>query len=456
MAKLTNEQKIEIYERRLKGESLKSLSYNFNISIHNVQYLIRLIDKHGYSIIRSGKNQYYSKEFKELTLNRILINKESINSVAVDIGLSSDGILHSWIKKFKENCYNVIENKRGRKSKTMTKIKKSKKILTKEDKIKDLEREILYLKAENEYLKKLNALVQKREQQNKKGVGIITELRAKYPLKLLLEISDIARATYYFYINKQDKDLKNQDIIEKIKEIFYANKKRYGYRRITLELKNQGININHKKVLRLMNKLNLQSITHKRKRKYSSYQGTIGKIADNHIKRNFEANRPNEKWFTDVTEFNLRGSELYLSPILDAYGRYIVSYNLSLSPNLNQIIDMLERAFSVNTDVNNLTLHSDQGWQYQHSFYSKRLEEKNIIQSMSRKGNSLDNGLMESFFGIIKTEMFYGQEKNYRNIEELKLAIEEYIDYYNNKRIKVKLKGLTPASYRNQSLLINN
>ena len=168
MAKLTNEQKIEIYERRLKGESLKSLSFNFSISIHNVQYLIRLIDKHGYSIIRSGKNQYYSKEFKELTLNRILINKESINSVAIDIGLSSDGILHSWIKKFKENCYNVIENKRGRKSKTMTKIKKKKKILTKEDKIKDLEREILYLKAENEYLKKLNALVQKREQQNKK------------------------------------------------------------------------------------------------------------------------------------------------------------------------------------------------------------------------------------------------------------------------------------------------
>ena len=243
---------------------------------------------------------------------------------------------------------------------------------------------------------------------------------------------------------------------EKIKEIFYANKKRYGYRRITLELKNQGININHKKVLRIMKKFNLQSITHKRKRKYSSYQGTIGKIANNHIKRNFEANRPNEKWFTDVTEFNLRGTKLYLSSILDAYGRYIVSYNLSLSPNSNQIIDMLDKAFKDNSNINNLIFHSDQGWQYQHSFYTKRLEEKNIIQSMSRKGNSLDNGLMESFFGILKTEMFYGQEKNYRDIEELKLAIEEYIDYYNNKRIKVKLKGLTPASYRNQSLLINN
>ena len=134
--------------------------------------------------------------------------------------------------------------------------------------------------------------------------------------------------------------------------------------------------------------------------------------------------------------------------------RYIVSYNLSLSPNSNQIIDMLDKAFKDNSNINNLIFHSDQGQQY--SFYTKRLEEKNIIQSMSRKGNSLDNGLMENFFEIIKTEMFYGQEKNYRDIEELKLAIEEYIDYYNNKRIKVKLKGLTPASYRNQSLLINN
>lgn len=117
---------------------------------------------------------------------------------------------------------------------------------------------------------------------------------------------------------------------------------------------------------------------------------------------------------------------------------------------------MLDKAFKDNSNINNLIIHSDQGWQYQHSFYTKRLEEKNIIQSMSRKGNSLDNGLMESFFGIMKSEMFYGQENNYKGIKELQAAIEEYIDYYNNKRIKVKLKGLTPAEYRNQSLLINN
>ena len=375
--------------------------------------------------------------------------------VAIDIGLSSDGTLHDWIKKYKENCYNVIEKKKERPEKTMTKIKKSKKILTKEDKIKELEDKIFVFQGRKWIFKKVRSSNSGKRTTKQERVRIITELRAKYPLKLLLKISKFARATYYFYTNKKDKDLKNQDIIEKIKEIFHANKKRYGYRRITLELKNQGIIVNHKKVLRLMNKFNLQSITRKR-RKYSSYQGTIGRIADNHIKRNFEANRPNEKWFTDVTEFNLRGTKLYLSPILDAYGRYIVSYNVSTSPNSFQVIDMLNKAFNNNPNIDNLVVHSDQGWQYQHSFYTKRLEEKNIIQSMSRKGNSLDNGLIESFFGIMKSEMFYGQENNYKDITELKAAIEEYIDYYNNKRIKVKLKGLTPASYRNQSLLIDN
>lgn len=169
MAKLTNKQKIEIYEQRSRGESSQKLALEFNINVSKIKYLFKLIDKHGYNILRNGKNRYYSKEFKELTINRILINKESINSVAIDLGLSSDGILHNWVKKYKENCYNVIEKKKGRKPKTMTKIKKSKKILTKEDKIKELEEKILYLEAENEYLKKLSALVQEEESaKNKK------------------------------------------------------------------------------------------------------------------------------------------------------------------------------------------------------------------------------------------------------------------------------------------------
>lgn len=231
--------------------------------------------------------------------------------------------------------------------------------------------------------------------------------------------------------------------------IYYQHKGNYGYRRMTLELSNKGYVVNHKKVLRLMNKLNLLSIMRK-KRKYSSYKGTVGKVAKDHIERNFEAETPNKKWFTDITEFKVKEEKVYLSPILDAHGRYIVSYNLSKKPDLTQINDMLDKAFEGLSNLDGLIFHSDQGWQYQHKSYQTRLKKLNIKQSMSRKGNSIDNGLMESFFGVLKSEMYYGREKNYNNADELMIAIDEYIEYYNNQRIKCKLKGLTPVQYRNQ------
>ena len=168
MGKLTREDKIEIYERRLKGETISTLVKKFNIVESKIKYLIALIKKHGYDILRKDKNRLYSKEFKLQAINRILINHESINSVAIDIGLASDGILYNWLLKFKENGYNVVEKKKGRKPKSMTKPKKNDKVLSEKDKIKILEEENTYLKAENEYLKKLRALVQERELKEKK------------------------------------------------------------------------------------------------------------------------------------------------------------------------------------------------------------------------------------------------------------------------------------------------
>ena len=168
MSKLTRENKIEIYERRKKGETISSLVKAFNICESNIKYLITLIEKYGNNILRKGKNRAYSKEFKLQAINRILINYESINSVAIDIGLASNGILHNWLSKFKENGYNVVEKKKGRKPKSMTKPKKNDKELSENEKIKKLEEENLYLKAENEYLKKLRALVQERELKEKK------------------------------------------------------------------------------------------------------------------------------------------------------------------------------------------------------------------------------------------------------------------------------------------------
>jgi transposase InsO family protein len=248
--------------------------------------------------------------------------------------------------------------------------------------------------------------------------------------------------------------MKKPDKYETIKEvitaIYHENQGRYGYRRITIELHNRGYNINHKTVQRLMKKLNLKCMV--RIKKYRSYKGEVGRIAPNIIKRDFKADKPNMKWTTDITEFALFGTKLYLSPILDMYNGEIISYNISERPVLYQVMDMLDKAFSKIPDNTNLIFHSDQGWQYQHKQYQNKLKDKGIQQSMSRKGNCLDNSIMENFFGLLKSELLYLRE--FKSIEEFKIELEKYIDYYNNKRIKSKLKGLSPVQYRIQSSLV--
>lgn len=276
-------------------------------------------------------------------------------------------------------------------------------------------------------------------------------VRGGFRLDILLEFSGLARSTYYYHLKQLNKLDKNKVLKAKIKMIYDEHKGNYGYRRITLELRNQGFLVNHKKVQRLMKRMNLTAHI-RRKRKYSSYKGEVGKKADNLIQRHFEASKPYEKCYTDVTEFAIPASsqKLYLSPVLDGYNSEIIAYHLSTSPNLEQIKTMLTQAFP-DEHYDNTILHSDQGWQYQHQFYHEFLNQKGIRPSMSRKGNSPDNGMMESFFGILKSEMFYGFEKTFKSLDELKRAIINYIDYYNNKRIKVKLKGLSPVQYRTKS-----
>ena len=186
-------------------------------------------------------------------------------------------------------------------------------------------------------------------------------------------------------------------------------------------------------------------------KKYHSYKGEVGKIAPNLLNRDFYAQKPNEKWVTDVTEFSLFGKKLYLSPILDLHSGYLVSYTISERPVLSMVTDMLNKAFINIPDNTNLILHSDQGWQYQHKQYQRMLRNKGIRQSMSRKGNCLDNAVMENFFGILKSELLYLQK--FESMEQFKKELVDYLDYYNNRRIKTKLKGLSPALYRKQALM---
>ena len=273
----------------------------------------------------------------------------------------------------------------------------------------------------------------------------------EFSLDILLKAIKLARSTYYYHLKQLDKPDKNQELKAEIQSIFIEHKGNYGYSRVHLELRNRGYLVNHKRVQRLMEVLNLQAKM-RQKRKYSSHKGDVGKKAENLIQRQFEGSKTMEKCYTDVTEFAIPAStqKLYLSPVLDGFNSEIIAYNLSTSPNLEQVKTMLEQAFTEKRYENTI-LHSDQGWQYQHDSYHQFLEAKGIQASMSHKGNSPDNGMMESFFGILKSEMFYGYEKSFQSLKQLEQAIVDYIDYYNNKRIKVKLKGLSPVQYRTKS-----
>lgn len=246
-------------------------------------------------------------------------------------------------------------------------------------------------------------------------------------------------------------------MIERIKAIYTEIASRYvapGYRVVTDHLHNEGFKVNSKTVSRLMRKFKLFGYSIKSKRKYYSYKGEErDRIKPDLVKRQFFSIRPNRLWYTDIIEFNLRSKKLYLSPIIDGCGRDIVAFNISRSPNLKQVMTMLDDAFKDNPALNGLIFHSDRGWQYQHREYQQALIKHGIEQSMSRKGCSPDDGLMEGFFGILKREMFYGKESTYANLDELEQAIIKYIHYYNTERTKEKLKGLTPIQYRNQSVV---
>lgn len=277
---------------------------------------------------------------------------------------------------------------------------------------------------------------------------MIQKLRQEFSLDILLSIAQIPRSTYYYHATRRAEPDKYSNVKDEIASIFHENKGRYGYRRITDELHARGCVINHKTVQRLMRELGI--VCRVRMKKYKSYKGEVGKIAPNLLERDFEAQKPNQKWVTDVTEFNLLGQKLYLSPILDLCSRDIVSYFISDRPVLSMVTNMLDKAFKRISDGTQLILHSDQGWQYQHKQYQRMLEDKGVRQSISRKGNCLDNAVIENFFGLLKSELLYLQD--FESMDHFKTELIEYLEYYNNRRRKAKLKGLPPAIHRQQAL----
>ncbi|SPT39780.1 Integrase core domain [Achromobacter spanius] len=276
---------------------------------------------------------------------------------------------------------------------------------------------------------------------------MVQGLRSAHPLTLLLRAARLSRSTFYYHLKAQGAADKYAGLKARIGAVYARNKGRYGYRRITSVLRQAGELINHKTVQRLMQALGIKSLV--RAKKYRSYRGEVGRIAPDLLKRQFEASGPNQKWATDVTEFNVQGKKLYLSPVMDLYNGEIVAYQTEQRPVFGLVTKMLKKAFAKLKPLDTPLLHSDQGWQYQQRAYRRLLAERAVTQSMSRKGNCLDNAAMESFFGTLKSEFFH--LNRFESIEQLQAGIRRYIHYYNHHRIKLKLKGLSPVQYRTQA-----
>jgi len=276
----------------------------------------------------------------------------------------------------------------------------------------------------------------------------VQELRQQYPIAALLKVAELPRSTFYYQLGLLGKNDKHGELKKTIKAVYERHKGRYGYRRITVAVRQLGQHVNHKLVQRLMGVLSLKSLV--RPKKYRSFKGEVGKAAPNELKRQFEAKAANQKWVTDVTEFYVAGEKLYLSPILDLYNSEIVAYETSRRPVFELVGSMLKKALAKLAPDDKPMLHSDQGWQYRMPAYRRQLQERELVQSMSRKGNCLDNAAMESFFAVLKSEFFYLTK--FDSVDALRDGLADYIHYYNHDRIKLKLKGLSPVQYRTQAL----
>ena len=270
------------------------------------------------------------------------------------------------------------------------------------------------------------------------------ELRREYPLTGLLAVARLARSSFYYQLQLMRRPDKHARLKARILAVFDKNRGRYGYRRITAAICREGTIVNRKTIQRLMGILGVKSCV--RIKKYRAYHGEVGLAAPNVLERQFNATRPNEKWVTDVTEFSVGGQKLYLSPVLDLYNGEIVAFETARRPLFGMIAAMLRRAFTRLGPLEKPILHSDQGWQYRMPVYREALRQRDVTLSMSRRGNCLDNSVMESFFATLKSEFYHLNQ--FRDLDDLRIGLRRYIHYYNHKRIRLKLGGLSPVEYR--------
>jgi putative transposase len=429
--------RLKIVEAVIRGRHTPgSISRKAGIRKSMVQRWVSFYRRFGMEGLKPISN-FYSADFRLDVVRTMKAESLSLFQASLRFKIPSVSTLLSWVKIYESQGPEGLAKIRKGRSSIMP--RKPKRPLTREEQLLE---ELADLRAENAYLKKLQALIQSESEKDGK----------RNALAKLLKHAGMARSTFYYHLKELENPDKYDSVKTEIKQIYQLHKGRYGYRRVHLELKNRGYVINHKVVFSLMRELGLKSLI--RVRKYVSYRGEQGKIAPNILRRNFRAERPQQKWVTDITEFKVKDQKLYLSPILDLFNGEIISFTLADRPQLKQVIDMVKKVKKQASSTSSTILHSDQGWHYQMKQYQQILKDHNIQISMSRKGNCLDNAVIENFFGTLKSELFY--LKKYQSILQLKKEIKEYIHYYNHHRIKSNLNGKSPVKYRALSLNLNH
>ncbi|MDM8900659.1 IS3-like element IS1397 family transposase [Escherichia coli] len=416
----------------------------FQLSHTSLSHWINLFLLHGPRALDCRHRRSYSPEDKLCVVLYALGHSESLPRVAARFNIPSHNTVKNWIKGYRKSGNEAFI--RRRKEKCMTRsddTHENEANMTPEE----MKNELRYLRAENAYLKAMQEhLLEKKPPGAGEKTKVIRSLRCGHCQSDLLKAAGLARSTLYYQLSLQKAKDKYADVKQLIASIFHEHWGCYGYRRIHCELQKRGLKFSGKTVRKLMQQLGLKSPV--RLKKYRSYRGNMGLAAENILQRQFKAEAPCEKWVTDITEFRAGGQKLYLSPILDLFNGEIVAWETACRPTEELVKRMLNKGLESLAEGEKPLLHSDQGWHYRIKSYQSALADKGLVQSMSRKGNCLDNAVMENFFGHLKEEMYY--RRDYRSVEELENAVNEYITYWNQKRIKLSLGGLSPVEYRTE------
>ncbi|WP_140916123.1 IS3-like element IS1397 family transposase, partial [Escherichia coli] len=408
----------------------------FQLSHTSLSHWINLFLLHGPRALDCRHKRSYSPEDKLCVVLYALGHSESLPRVAARFNIPSHNTVKNWIKGYRKSGNEAFIRRRKEKSMTRSDdTHENEANMTPEE----MKNELRYLRAENAYLKAMQEhLLEKKPPGAGEKTKVIRSLRCGHCQSDLLKAAGLARSTLYYQLSLQKAKDKYADVKQLIASIFHEHRGCYGYRRIHCELQKRGLKFSGKTVRKLMQQLGLKSPV--RLKKYRSYRGNMGLAAENILQRQFKAEAPCEKWVTDITEFRAGGQKLYLSPILDLFNGEIVAWETACRPTEELVKRMLNKGLESLAEGEKTLLHSDQGWHYRIKSYQSALADKGLVQSMSRKGNCLDNAVMENFFGHLKEEMYY--RRDYRSVEELENAVNEYITYWNQKRIKLSLGGL--------------